>query len=311
MSATLSAEVLRQLLDCSPEAIAVADSPADGAAQHLLYVNRRFEELTGVTAAALLGTDLRKLPHVASAGRHFQQVHHALLRDAAGVATHSIHYFRAAGSKAALRHVLAGESRIAPAVAAVVAPASGAEQTATMPQPRWLREDRLTGLNSRQSFEELLNMQWQQCQRQGHAMTLLMFEIDSLNTYRETFDRNAVDACVRKVGRLLSTSFRRGSDVLARWDEGSFCVVAQSNDAFATAEYAQQLANRVTEMQLHHPRGARGRFVSVSVGIASMVPAIDLTVDALLTLATRAVRQARAQPGGNVALELAPLASPA
>jgi diguanylate cyclase (GGDEF)-like protein len=220
----------------------------------------------------------------------------APLRDAGGTVTHHVSYFRAIEIRERAKATPTAQT------AEPAAPIGMLE--ATLPQPRWVREDRLTGLSSRQSFEELLNMQWQQCQRQGHALTLLMFEIDSLSSYRDTFDRVAVDACVRKVARLLATAFRRGSDVVARWEEGVFCVIAQSVDVSVTAEYAQTVANRVAELQIHHPRGARGRFVTISAGVARTVPAIDATVEVLTTSASEAVRQARSRPDGNVAVTL-------
>jgi diguanylate cyclase (GGDEF)-like protein/PAS domain S-box-containing protein len=325
MTNVLSIEFVRQLLDSSPDAITVCDARVPG--EHVLMVNRRFEHMTGYSAADLIGTDLRRLLGAERNQSGYEQLRNTIargtgaraplrqyrkdgkpfwsevmmeqLRDANGAVTHFVSYFRAIEMR----------DRIKPATAAATpSQVSVAESTAdtvtlaaALPQPRWMREDRLTGLSSRQSFQELLNMQWQQCQRQGHALTLLMFEIDSLASYRDTFDRTAVDSCVRKVARLLATAFRRGSDVVGRWDEGVFCVIAQSVDLPATIEYAQALANRVFDLQIHHPRGARGRFVTLSAGVARLVPAIDATVDSLTTLAAEAVQQARNRQDSNVA----------
>ncbi len=324
MNSALTVEFLRQLLDSSPDAMTICD--ARDAKEPALMVNRRFEQLSGYSAADLIGTDLRQLLGAERNQGGYEQLRSALkrgvgtrapvrqfrkdgkafwcevmmepLRDAGGTVTHYVSYFRAIEIRERAK-----ATPVAQAAAAEPAASTGTLE-ATLPQPRWVREDRLTGLSSRQSFEELLNMQWQQCQRQGHPLTLLMFEIDSLNAYRDTFDRIAVDTCVRKVARLLATAFRRGSDVVARWDEGVFCVIAQSADVSVTAEYAQTIANRVAELQIHHPRGARGRFVTLSAGVARTVPAIDTAVAALTTSASAAVRQARARTDGNVAVTL-------
>jgi diguanylate cyclase (GGDEF)-like protein/PAS domain S-box-containing protein len=327
MNSALTVEFLRQLLDSSPDAMTICD--ARETKEQVLMVNRRFEQLSGYSAADLIGTDLRQLLGAERNQGGYEQLRSALkrgvgtrapvrqfrkdgkafwcevmmepLRDAGGTVSHYVSYFRAIEVRE--------RAKLSPPAKAAepAAPISALE--AALPQPRWVREDRLTGLSSRQSFEELLNMQWQQCQRQGHALTLLMFEIDSLSSYRDTFDRIAVDTCVRKVARLLATAFRRGSDVVARWDEGVFCVIAQSVDVSVTAEYAQTIANRVAELQIHHPRGARGRFITISAGVARTVPAIDTTVDAVTTLASEAVRQARTRPDGNVAVTLGAEAS--
>jgi diguanylate cyclase (GGDEF)-like protein/PAS domain S-box-containing protein len=334
MNGGVTLEFLRQLLDSSPDAMTICD--ARDVNEHVLMVNRRFEQLSGYSAADLIGTDLRQLLGAERNQAGYEQLRSAMqrsagarapvrqyrkdgkpfwcevimepLRDATGSVTHHVSYFRVIEVRERAKQAAVTTAAAAQAIAA---PTVASALEASLPQPRWVREDRLTGLTTRQSFQELLNMQWLQCQRQGHAMTLLMFEIDSLSSYRDTFDRVAVDSCVRKIARLLATAFRRGSDVVARWDEGVFCVIAQSVDVSVTAEYAQTIANRVAELQIHHPRGSRGRFISVSAGIARTVPAIDATADALTTLAAEAVRQARGRSDSNVAVQLGAEAHPA
>jgi diguanylate cyclase (GGDEF)-like protein len=299
MNCTLLPDTLLQLVEGAAEAVAIVE--LQSGRQTIAYVNQRFTQLAEADAAAVVSTDLEQFLQSTN-GARFVAAHATVLKDAAGVETHRVCYFHLTPTPDAVPPAEPAPMVHSPAVDSSVAAFD--LLASSLPQPRWVREDRLTGLNSRQSFEQLLGMQWQLCQRQGQLMTLLMFEIDSLASYRDTFDRNAVDACVRKLSRLLSTSYRRGSDVLARWDEGAFCVIAQSSDVRATAAYAQGLANRVADMQIHHPRGARGRFLSISVGIASMVPAIDASLKALIDLTTQAVRKARIRPDGNVALEM-------
>jgi len=166
--------------------------------------------------------------------------------------------------------------------------------------PRWLREDRLTGVFTRDYFLEMLRLQWALGQRELRALTLLMFDIKALGQYSQTFGRSGGDAAIRRVGRLLAASFRRGADVVGRWEGGTFCVLAYSTEMGPTIAYAHTVAQRVLEQQIHFPRSPRGRFMTVSVGAARLMPGTGVTADTLVALAERALAAARAEPDTRV-----------
>jgi diguanylate cyclase (GGDEF)-like protein len=166
--------------------------------------------------------------------------------------------------------------------------------------PRWLREDRLTGVFTREYFLEMLRLQWALGQREVRALTLLMFDIKSLGQYSHTFGRNGGDAAIKRVGRLLAASFRRGADVVGRWEGGTFCVLAYSTEMGPTVSYAHTVAQRVLEQQIHFPRSSRGRFLTVSVGAARLMPGTGVTADTLVALAQRALDASRAEPESRV-----------
>lgn len=166
--------------------------------------------------------------------------------------------------------------------------------------PRWLREDRLTGAFTREYFLEMLRLQWALGQRELRALTLLMFDIKALGQYNHTFGRSGGDGAIKRVGRLLAASFRRGADVVGRWDGGTFCVLAYSTEMGPTVAYAHTIAQRVIEQQIHFPRSPRGRFMTVSVGAARLMPGTGVTADTLVALAQRALDAARAEPESRV-----------
>ncbi len=138
--------------------------------------------------------------------------------------------------------------------------------------PSWLREDRLTGLHSRAYFEELLQRDWVLAQRDSHEIGLTLFDIDDLATYNDTFDKSAGDACIRRVARVIGASYRRGGDLVGRWEGGTLAVLTQGDAAQKAPQYAQVVAQRVRDLLIHHPRNGSGRYLTISAGVASLVP---------------------------------------
>jgi diguanylate cyclase (GGDEF)-like protein/PAS domain S-box-containing protein len=289
-----SAEAWRRVVEHAPEGIVICDALA--ADCPVVYVNAAFAQMCGYPAAALLGTNLRmlqgtdrdqdartRLAEAVSRGEPARVLVRNYRPDGAlfwnetvvqpvrtdGKLTHFIGYHRDASDR--LKNA--------------VAPATGL--------PSWLREDRLTGLHSRAYFEELLQRDWQLAQRDSHEIGLTMFDIDDLGAYNDKFDRAAGDACIRRVARVIGASYRRGGDLVGRWEGGRFVVLTQGEAAEKAADYAQLVKQRVRDLLMHHPTAGAGRYVTISAGIASLVPPRTLAVEGLLKACSVALSRAK------------------
>jgi diguanylate cyclase (GGDEF)-like protein/PAS domain S-box-containing protein len=290
-----SAEAWRSLVDSAPEGIVICDATA--ADCPALFVNAAFAQMCGYPVAALLGSNLRILQGTDRDQDARARLREAVekgeparvlvrnyrpdgslfwnetlvqpVRDASGKLTHFIGYHRDAGGR------LKSAER---------APAG---------LPSWLREDRLTGLHSRAYFEELLNRDWSVAQRDSHEIGLALFDIDDLGAYNEKFDRSAGDACIRRVARVVGASYRRGGDLVGRWEGGTFVVLTQGEAAEKATQYASVVKQRVRDLLIHHPTAGAGRYVTLSAGIASLVPPRGLPLESLLKACGAALKRAK------------------
>jgi diguanylate cyclase (GGDEF)-like protein/PAS domain S-box-containing protein len=295
-----SIEFLRSVLDSAPEGIVICEAAAD---QPVVYVNAAFEYLTGHAASDLLGRNLRHLQgndreqdgryrlqqaiergdscqallrnYRKNGGVFWVDLHVQPVRDSAGRVTHFIGYHRDASDR----------------------PRTAVKALAGL--PTWMREDRLTTLATRPYFEELLKRDWSLAQREMRQLGLAFFDVDNLGAYNDTYGRAGGDACIRRAASLIAASFRRGSDLLGRWDGGGVAVLAHGNSDEKLAEYSRILAQRVRDQQVHHPRSA-AKFVTVSVGVASCLPLRDQPVSFLVNAAEAALARAKAQGRNRV-----------
>ena len=298
-----SIEFLRGLIESAPEGIVIcAAGPGDRA---LLYANAAFERLTGYTAAELRGADLRCLQGEDRGQEGRQRLRQALdqqagaravlrnyrkngspfwhevmiepIRDAAGTVTHFVGFHRDVG-----------EFPRAP----------GARAAAGL--PAWTREDRLTGLHTRSYFEELLRHDWQDALREKRTLSVLMFDFVALGAYNDTFGRQAGDACLRRLAGVISACFRRGSDLVARWDGGTLVALARNADPAGLEAFAHKITQRVLGQRIHHPRSAPGKYVAMSACVATLQPTAKLQPENLLRGAERALLRARADHSGRI-----------
>ena len=291
-----SAEAWRKVVDSAPEGVVVCDAVASD--HPVIYANAAFANMSGYAVAALLGKNLRMLQGSDRDQDGRQRMREAVergeparvlmrnyrqdgalfwnevvlqpVRDSSGRLTHFIAYYRDASER------LKGGEKAAQGL------------------PSWLREDRLTGLHSRAYFEELLQRDWLLAQRDAHEIALTLFDIDDLATYNDTFDKSAGDACIRRVSRVIGASYRRGGDLVGRWEGGTIAVLTQGDAAQKAPQYAQIVAQRVRDLLIHHPRNGGGRYVTMSAGVASLVPQREMPLEALLTGCRAALKRAKA-----------------
>jgi len=300
-----SVEFLRGVLDAAPEGIVVCEVGA--ADQPVSYANAAFERLTGYSQQELLGQDLRRLQgsdreqegrtrlreaitrgescrallrnYRKDGAQFWNEVVIQPLRGADGAITHIVGFHRDVGER-----VPRTDARLAPGL------------------PTWLREDRLSGLHSRAYFEELLQHDWQIGVREAQPLTLMMFDIDELGSYNDTFGRPAGDACIRRVAGVIGASFKRGADVVARWDGGCIVALVRNGDVPGVAEFASSVARKVLGQHIHHPRALRQKYVTVSVGAASVNPSAQRSMEQLIQAASRALQRAKQSGEERVAI---------
>jgi diguanylate cyclase (GGDEF)-like protein/PAS domain S-box-containing protein len=289
-----SADAWQRVVDSAPEGIVICDARA--ADCPAVYVNAAFAQMCGYPAAALLGTNLRVLQ-----GSDRDQEARTRLAEAVKLGEPArvlLRNYRPDGSlfwnETVVQPVRTGDK-----VSHFVGYHRDASdrlkhaERASAGLPSWLREDRLTGLHSRAYFEELLQRDWLLAQRDSHEIGLTLFDIDDLGAYNEKFDRAAGDACIRRVARVIATSYRRGGDLVGRWQGGTFVVLTQGEAADKAAQYAHVVKQRVRDLLMHHPTAGAGRYVTLSAGIASLVPPRTLEVQGLLKACSAALRRAK------------------
>lgn len=134
------------------------------------------------------------------------------------------------------------------------------------------RIDPVTGLLNRQAFEETLARDWAIARREGRRITVILFQIDAFDRYRDLYGKHAADSCVRKLAHAITGSLRRAGDLAARVADDRFACLIGSAPAEAAAQFAAQIARKVRELAIHHPRSPVGRFVTVSFGISTELP---------------------------------------
>ncbi len=128
--------------------------------------------------------------------------------------------------------------------------------------------DRLTELYNHGYFQQRLESELGRAARFGHALSLIMLDIDDFKEFNDTFGHPRGDALLKAVSAIIRANLRE-IDVAARYGGEEFAVVLPETDTAGAVAVAERIRRSVAEFQLPGALGLLPAGRSVSVGVAS------------------------------------------
>jgi diguanylate cyclase (GGDEF)-like protein len=165
--------------------------------------------------------------------------------------------------------------------------------------------DGLTGVINRRGFDVALGEEWARASRSGEPLALAMLDVDYFKLYNDHYGHQAGDQCLRAVAQAIAAHARRPGDMAARYGGEEFVLLAPLSYETHALGMAQEICAAVAALGLPHALSASG-YVTVSIGVAALVPDGSDGADALVWKADQALYRAK-QEGRNRAVSSARL----
>jgi diguanylate cyclase (GGDEF)-like protein len=163
--------------------------------------------------------------------------------------------------------------------------------------------DSLTQVFNRRSFDEYLKREWLQTMHEQAPLSLILCDVDFFKRYNDTYGHLAGDDCLRAVASTLSKVVQTPTALVARYGGEEFAVVLPNTDALGATLIAQRIRSEVQALQIAHANSEVSEWVSLSQGIASLVPNSSLMVETLISVADRGLYRAKAEGRDRIIVE--------
>lgn len=167
--------------------------------------------------------------------------------------------------------------------------------------------DGLTGVANRRFFDEYFLREWRRCMREQIPISLIMIDIDHFKSYNDHYGHLGGDDCLRQVSATLEMSLRRPGDFLARYGGEEFAALLPGTKASGAVHVANTMIRQLAEKRLPHLASAVSDCVTVSLGVASLVPDTAKQPEALVSAADQALYSAKKAGRNQVFLAASPL----
>ncbi|WP_163102394.1 diguanylate cyclase [Peribacillus alkalitolerans] len=130
--------------------------------------------------------------------------------------------------------------------------------------------DGLTNIANRRFFENELEKVWNQCKSDSIPLSLIL-EIDYYKQDNDTYGHLSGDACLIEIAQSLS-KLSLGHDFTARYGGEEFVLVLAGADRHQSNQVAISLKDIVAELSIPHQASPISDIVTISIGIATLIP---------------------------------------
>jgi len=155
--------------------------------------------------------------------------------------------------------------------------------------------DGLTSLANRRRFDKYIEDEWQRSAREQQPLSLILCDIDHFKLFNDTFGHPAGDRCLIHIARALLKVPQRPADLVARYGGEEFAIVLPNTDTKGAWRIAQSIHESIRALQIAHASSSPEAYVTVTMGVSTIIPGHDNTTQTLIRAADIALYYAKQQ----------------
>ena len=155
------------------------------------------------------------------------------------------------------------------------------------------RVDGLTKIANRRRLDEEIDREWKRMMREKRPLSVVLCDIDHFKFYNDTYGHQQGDKCLSQVAKAISDSVGRPGDLAARYGGEEFCIVLPETKVEGAILIAELIRKNVRGLNIEHSTSPVDSMVTLSLGVATLIPDNDGQPSLLLEAADRALYQAK------------------
>lgn len=134
------------------------------------------------------------------------------------------------------------------------------------------QRDGLTNVANRRYFDQTLQQVWNAATKEQTSISLLMIDVDCLKAYNDYYGHLSGDDVIKQIAQALESGVRRSTDLVARYGGDEFVVLLPDTDEIGALQVAERIADNVANCGVRLPTSFPAPSITVSIGVATMVP---------------------------------------
>jgi diguanylate cyclase (GGDEF)-like protein len=154
------------------------------------------------------------------------------------------------------------------------------------------RVDELTQLANRREFDHQLIRIWADHLRRNVALSIVFVDVDHFKGYNDHYGHVHGDGALVAISGALTEGVRRSTDLVARYGGEEMVALLPNTSLEAARGVAEGMRKRVEALNMAHEKSDYG-ILTISLGVASVVPSECTDPESLVELADKALYVAK------------------
>ncbi len=166
-------------------------------------------------------------------------------------------------------------------------------QKANLELQRLASLDGLTQLANRRRFDEYFNQEWRRLTREQQSISLILCDIDCFKMFNDTYGHLLGDDCLKKVAGALRLAVGRPADLVARYGGEEFAIILPRTSLQGALYIAETIRSMIHDLEIIHVNSPVSPYVTLSMGIASIIPLHNISYNQLISAADNSLYQSK------------------
>ena len=162
------------------------------------------------------------------------------------------------------------------------------------------RLDGLTGVYNRRGLDDFLDREWRRAARVRLPLSFILMDIDAFKPFNDCYGHIAGDDCLKTIADALNVVPRRGGDFVARYGGEEFAAVLPETPFESACQMGERFRAAVQGRAIPHERSSTGKVVTISIGVATLIPEYGSASSLLVEAADRSLYEAKSRGGNSV-----------
>ncbi|MGD1715969.1 diguanylate cyclase domain-containing protein [Dapis sp. BLCC M172] len=155
--------------------------------------------------------------------------------------------------------------------------------------------DSLTSLANRRKFDEYFHQKWEQLRQEQKPLSLIICDVDYFKYYNDYYGHPEGDQCLKKVAQAISKVAIFPTDLVCRYGGEEFGIILPNTNLDEALRRAELIRVEIKNLEISHAYSKTSPYVTVSLGVSSIVPKFKLSPRTLLIDADQSLYKAKEQ----------------
>lgn len=165
--------------------------------------------------------------------------------------------------------------------------------------------DDLTNLANQRYFNHYLDKTYELTAHQGAYLSVILCDLDYFEIYNKCYGKVAGDECLIKIAQTLIKLVDRSCDLVAKYGDDSFAILLFEKPPMMAVHLAEKIRKNVEDLYIpQDPKriGLPSSFITVSMGVASVIPQLKDKPQQLIESAEKALFKSKQKGKNTVSL---------